>query len=222
MIIRRRDNVEQKPYLLDLYCGAGGCSKGYADAGFEVIGVDIEDQPRYPYQFIKYDAKQFLIDYDLSIFSAIHASPPCQQYSATNHFLNKQYADDIWDIRFLLVQTEKPYIIENVPEAPLRNSVMLCGKMFGLDVIRHRLFESNITLFVPEHEKHHKQKDVSFMTVTGSGYSIEKARKAMGIDWMIKKEMSQAIPPDYTEFLGRQLYNYVRQRDNVDILDYAN
>lgn len=216
-LIQLRANVERK-YLLDLYCGAGGCAKGYADAGFEVIGVDHRPQPRYPYQFIQYDAKQFLLDYDLSLFSAIHASPPCQQYSVCNFFLQRDYPDDIREIRFLLLQTELPYVIENVPLAPLNDPIMLCGTMFGLGVIRHRSFESNVSLTVPHHPMHHKQDGMTgtFETVAGNLYSVRSGRKAMGINWMIKSELSQAIPPVYTEYIGIQLLEYICRRDNFE------
>jgi DNA (cytosine-5)-methyltransferase 1 len=210
-------NVE-RPYLLDLYCCAGGAAKGYYEAGFEVIGVDINPQPRYPYQFIQYDAKEFLQHYDLSLFSAIHASPPCQLYSSTNYFLKREYPDDVAAIRFLLSQTELPYVIENVPQAPLRNPMMLCGLMFGLGVIRHRAFESNVFLTEPPHPKHHKQQGMTgaFTTVAGNSYQVKRGREDMGINWMIKKELSQAIPPVYTEYIGRQLMNHIRRTDNVE------
>jgi DNA (cytosine-5)-methyltransferase 1 len=221
-MIRQRDNVDKKPstkpIILDLYCGAGGCGQGYYDAGFDVIGVDINPQPRYPFQFFQYDAKKFLTDFDLSIFSAIHASPPCQKHSATNFFLKKEYPDDIREIRFLIVQTELPYVIENVPLAPLKNTIMLCGTMFGLGVLRHRKFESNVFLTEPLHPKHHKQEGMkgTFEMVAGNSYGIEDGREAMGINWMVKKELSQAIPPVYTQYIGEQLISHIQRSHNVE------
>jgi DNA (cytosine-5)-methyltransferase 1 len=206
------------PVILDLFCGAGGCAKGYYDAGFEVVGVDISPQPRYPYTFIQYDALKFLQDYDLSLFDSIHASPPCQFYTQLNFKGKEQHPDLVNRIRFLLLQTGLPYIIENVVGAPMKKPIMLCGTMFDLGVIRHRLFESNVQLEVPIHKSHHKQNDfnLDFSRVYGSDFQSKKARIDMGIDWMVKSELSQAIPPVFTEYLGKQLMKLIQQRDNVD------
>ena len=136
--------------LLDLYCKAGGASKGYALAGFEVIGVDIRKQKRYPFQFIQADALEILADQKfLSTFDVITASPPCQTHSITQHLRNAQgkttdKVDLIPQTRSGLIASGKPYVIENVMGAPLINAVTLCGSSFGLKVRRHRQFESNI------------------------------------------------------------------------------
>ena len=138
--------------LLDLYCKAGGASVGYARAGFEVVGVDIKKQKRYPYEFIQADALEVLADKDfLATFDVLAGSPPCQTHSATKHLRIAQgkstdKVDLIPQTREAFLDSGKPYIIENVPGAPLIDPVILCGSSFGLKVRRHRLFESNIEL----------------------------------------------------------------------------
>lgn len=136
-----------KPRVLDLFSKAGGCSRGYAMAGFEPTGVDIEKQKRYPYEFIQADAMEVLRDRAfLESFDFIHASPPCQCYSVTKHLSNGNHPDLVGPVRELLLATGKPYVIENVVGAPLIYPVRLCGSSFGLDLRRHRLFESNMAL----------------------------------------------------------------------------
>lgn len=170
---------------------------GYHRAGFEVEGVDIEPQPNYPFTFHQMDALEFLDTQDLSRFDVIHASPPCQAHSQLNRINRREYLDLIEPVRERLVWIGKPYVIENVQGAPLRDPIMLCGTMFGLKVFRHRLFESNVFLLQPMN---------GYIQVTGTGnFRLEEGRKAMGIDWMKKRELTQAIPPAYTEFIGRQL-----------------
>lgn len=211
-----------RPKLLDLFCCAGGAAVGYHRAGFEVVGVDIDPQPRYPFEFIQHDALTLDRDF-LASFDAIHASPPCQSYSdlAKRNGNAHMWPRLIEPTRDLLQSLGVPYIIENVEGAPLLAPVVLCGTMFpGLRVLRHRLFESNIDLSVPEHGKHplvfthDKRKahygkldqDTSFVQVTGGGNSsIANAKAALGIDWMNKHELNESIPPAYTEFIGSQL-----------------
>jgi len=213
--------------LLDLFCGAGGAAMGYYRAGFDVVGVDIKPQPRYPFRFIQDDAIRFLKKRGAE-FDAIHASPPCQAYSAASAHLRKQgreYPDLIAPVRRCLKDISKPYVIENVAGAPLVSPIMLCGTMFGLGVFRHRYFESNVCLFAPPHLKHDgKLGDGKYFCICGGagkhnnwGRKIHKGTKAewsdaMGIHWMTRKELTQAIPPAYTEFIGRQLLNYVELR----------
>jgi DNA (cytosine-5)-methyltransferase 1 len=221
-----------RPLLLDLFCGAGGAAMGYHRAGFDVIGVDIKPQPRYPFTFFRADATRptlILSDplveslFRLDEFAAIHASPPCQRYSdlAKRNGNADDWPDLVGPTRELLRATGLPYVIENVEGAPLIDPVTLCGTMFpGLRVLRHRLFESNIPLTAPPHgdhplvfthdkrKAHHGKldQDTSFVQVTGGGNAtVANKRSAMGIDWMNGHELNEAIPPAYTEFIGRQL-----------------
>lgn len=207
------------PKLLDLFCGAGGCSVGYHRAGFDVTGVDLYPQPRYPYQFIQSDALEYLADHWRE-YDVIHASPPCQGYSDLRHRTGKEYPKLIDDTRDQLIATGKPYIIENVEGAPL-DGFVLCGTMFGLRVIRHRIFETSVSMMPPLHPSDHplvftydKRKahfgkldqNTAFVQVTGGGNcTVKNKRAAMGIDWMAGKEINQAIPPAYTEWIGKQL-----------------
>lgn len=216
-----------KPKLLDLFCCAGGVAAGYSRAGFEVVGVDIEPQPNFPFEFVHADALTLPMSF-LKSFDAIHASPPCQSYSdlAKRNGNGHEWPRLIEPVREMLIKTGKPYIIENVDGAPLINPAILCGTMFkGLRVLRHRLFESNFLIIVPPHGKHprchtfDKRKSqygktndmVDFVSVNGGGNcSIVAARDAMGIDWMTKGELNEAIPPAYTEYIGRQLAKHLK------------
>jgi DNA (cytosine-5)-methyltransferase 1 len=217
--------------LLDLYCKAGGASKGYADAGFDVVGIDIKKQKRYPYEFIQADCLEILQDLDyLRTFDVIAASPPCQTHSRTKHLRDAQGGtttklDLIPQTREALIASGVPYVIENVPGAPLINPVQFCGSSFGLKVRRHRLFESSIEIIgsVCKHKEQGKPIGVyGAMNDTAQGLdkatgkyviggstakSIEEARSAMGIDWMIWGELVEAIPPAYTYAIGKQLLN---------------
>lgn len=195
-----------KPRLLDLCCGAGGASVGYARAGFEVVGVDIMPQPRYPFTFYLADALTF----PLEGFDAIHASPPCQAYSVCQRFLKRPDAYPVFlpDLRERLRRWGGPWILENVVGAPMPGAVLLCGTMFGLGVLRHRLFESSHLLFAPArcwHRGKTQEYGGSYVCVAGHRFRRDEARQAMGIGWMTAKELCQAIPPAYTEWLGRQL-----------------
>jgi DNA (cytosine-5)-methyltransferase 1 len=205
--------------LLDLYCKAGGASKGYADAGFEVTGIDIKKQKRYPFTFIQADCLEVLKDLDyLRTFDVIAASPPCQTHSATKHLRVAQgkttdKVDLIPQTREALIASGKPYVIENVPGAPLINPVQFCGSSFGLKVRRHRLFESNLALTGSscKHKEQGRPVGVygSMKDEIPSGgrtaKTIEEAREAMGIEWMIWGELVEAIPPVYTYEIGKQL-----------------
>jgi DNA (cytosine-5)-methyltransferase 1 len=221
-----RSGAKRKPRLLDLFCCAGGAGVGYSRAGFEVVGVDIDPQPRNPLPFIKADV--FSLDPKfIALFDAIHASPPCQSYS---DLAKRNRNADAWPrliepVRRLLKKSGLPYVIENVDGAPLRDPIVLCGTMFpGLRVLRHRLFEASFPILVPPHGKHPKVHTLDkrkshygktndmkdFVQVTGGGNcSIAAARDAMGIDWMNKGELNEAIPPVYTEFVGRQLLSHL-------------
>lgn len=227
-----------KPKILDLFCGGGAASKGYADAGFAVVGVDIAPQPNYPYKFVPTDALTIdKIDWYniknihfLDLFDAIHASPPCQNYcwsTARHRKAGKTYPDLIEDIRELLIASRKPYVIENVPTAPLQNPTYLEGPMFGLGVIRRRCFETNWWLPQPMYIRHKPpiwqprkanpnvllQKS-AYCSVAGhgaEGWSCRLAdwQDAMGIDWLNRKEITQAIPPAYTEYIGKYLMGVI-------------
>lgn len=220
--------------ILDLYCGGGGASVGYVNAGFRVIGVDIISQSEYPYSFIRADALQMLNDlilfkntvYDYG-FNAIHASPPCQYYSyATTQWKNlgKEYPDLIGKTRELLLATGLPFIIENVVSAPLRKDLVLCGQMFNLNVRRHRVFEIHgFTVPQIKHEKHiGKVGDGKIISVFGHGggkrynhcsSNIEVWKEAMGIDWINKrKTLVESIPPAYTEYIGKHLYEQIKNK----------
>lgn len=204
-----------KPRLLDLFCGAGGCSRGYADAGFEVVGVDIEPQPNYPYEFRRDDALEFLREslYAIDYYDAIHASPPCQAYSRTDKLNATQHPDLIAETRDLLRATGLPYVIENVKGAPLENPQLLEGQMFGLNTHRPRLFETSWGYEAPllrpppprQTKMGRKTKPGEAMQVVGNFTGMEDAQRAMGIDWMSRKELAQAIPPAYTEHIGSYL-----------------
>lgn len=219
----------RKLRLLDLFCCAGGAGVGYGRAGFEVVGVDNKPQANYPFRFIQADALKLNPEF-MASFDAIHASPPCQSYSdlAKRNGNGHEWPRLIVPVRKMLTKTGLPYVIENVDGAPLLNPVILCGTMFpGLRVLRHRLFEANFMLMVPPHRKHprvhtfDKRKShygktndmLDFVQVTGGGNcTIVAARDAMGIDWMTKGELNEAIPPAYTEFIGKQLLAHLLTR----------
>jgi len=198
--------------VLDLFCGAGGCSMGYSWAGFDVTGIDINPQRNYPFNFIREDALTFLESSDLSEYDLIHASPPCQAYSkacASHRQAGKVYPDIIEKVRELLIASNKPYVIENVPDAPLLNPVMFCGTMFELGVIRHRMFESNFYIPSPGKCNHRGTvKNGDYVTVCGNGSAkgrdtVPIWSDAMDIHWMTRKELTQAIPPAYTRYIGK-------------------
>jgi DNA (cytosine-5)-methyltransferase 1 len=204
------------PRLLDLFCCAGGAGMGYRLAGFDVWGVDISPQPRYPFAFIQADALTLDARF-LSKFDLIHASPPCQSYSPLGALSpNKTYPDLLEPTRAMLERSGKPYIIENVMTAPLNKerSIVLCGEMFGLRTYRHRRFESNMPLVAPPHPKHvkltaTKQRKARWaegwhVSITGD-VGTYVGPEAMGIDWMSGNELSEAIPPAYTLCLGQQV-----------------
>ena len=205
------------PRVLDLFCGAGGASMGYAKAGYEVVSMDIKHGKRYPFEYIRRDVMTLRPE-DLEGFDLIHASPPCQTYSVTKHLrvaqgksTNKQ--DLLAQVRSLLIVSEIPYVIENVKGAPLIDPVQLCGSAFGLKVRRHRLFESSMELRGTD--CHHKEqgKPVGIYgsmrdEIPGGGHTAKtmpEAHAAMGINWMIWGELVEAIPPAYTHYIGQQI-----------------
>jgi len=207
--------------LLDLYCGVGGASAGYYKAGFDVTGIDLKHGRRYPYKYIKGDVLLYLQDLDfLRSFDIIHASPPCQTHSITQHLRNAQgkstsKLDLIPQTRAALIASGKPYVIENVPGSPLINPIQLCGSSFGLQVRRHRLFESNIKLTgsVCDHKAQGRPVGVygSLNDQIPKGgktaTTIDEGRDAMGMPWAIWTELVEAIPPAYSEYIGKQIIN---------------
>jgi DNA (cytosine-5)-methyltransferase 1 len=212
--------------LLDLFSCAGGAGMGYHRAGFEVVGVDIAPQPRYPFEFIQADCLT-LDPAFIASFDAVHASPPCQSYS---DLAKRNGNADAWPrliepVREMLIQSGLPYVIENVEGAPLISPTILCGTMFpGLRVLRHRLFEASFEIVAPPHGKHPKvhtfdkrkshfgktDEWVDFVQVTGGGNcTLAAAREAMGINWMTKGEINESIPPAYTQLIGEQLIRHI-------------
>lgn len=212
-----------KPKLLDLFCGAGGATKGYQQAGFHVVGIDLNPQPNYcGDEFIQADGISFLhqwLRFGGEQFDAIHASPPCQGYSAMSTCrpgLAEEYPRLIEPVRDLLEASGLPYVIENVVGAPLRNPTLLCGQMFGLELYRHRLFETSWPLPLilhPEHtmpaSKAGHWKPGTVMSVAGHVAPIAKAREVMGIDWTTREELAEAIPPAFTEWVGAALIEHL-------------
>lgn len=221
--------------LLDLFCGAGGAAEGYFRAGFtEIVGVDLRPQPRYPFTFVRADALEFLASFG-SGFDVIHASPPCQCYTAGRRAQRRvgdnPHPDLIGRTRTLLRRSGRAYVIENVEGSPLERPIRLCGQAFSaLRVIRHRLFESSVSLVAPVHQKHTgSMLDGTIVAVYGGKWLVSGgARKgettyktygripvefrrlpakqaAMGIHWMTGRELEEAVPPAYTEFIGEQL-----------------
>jgi len=205
--------------LLDLFCGVGGASVGYFQAGFEVHGVDLKHGKRYPFTYLRADVLDVLKDKEfIQQFDVIHASPPCQTHSITQHLRNAQgkttsKVDLIPQTRAALIASGKPYIIENVVGSPLIDPIQLCGSSFGLHVRRHRLFESNMKL---QSSKCNHKAQGRPVGVYGSlndeipnggktAKTIGEARIAMGIDWAIWTELVEAIPPAFTKYLGQQL-----------------
>lgn len=214
-----------RPLLLDLFCCQGGASKGYHDAGFDVIGVDIDPQPRYPYGFVQDDAIAFLHDVldgrCLDDFAAVHASPPCQAFTNAQRIQKNDHPDLIGPTRELLEKTGLPYVIENVEGAPLIDPQMLCGGMFGLETYRHRLFETNWDFRAPAHPEHvarqtkmgRPPRDGEFMQVVGNFSGVDRGREVMGMPWANRDGLREAIPPAYTRFVGAQLMFEVAQRN---------
>jgi DNA (cytosine-5)-methyltransferase 1 len=214
-----------RPRLLDLFCGAGGAAKGYQLAGFEVHGVDIAPQPRYVGEGF-YQGDALALGYELLArggYHAVHASPPCQDYSVTRSLHTAEYPRLIEPVRDMLTASGLPFVIENVAGAKrdLRNPVLLCGSSFGLGVRRHRLFETSWPVLFSPPCAHHLQPEP--VDVTGTGgmrkgertapgggnsrkpQNLQHAREVMGIDWMTRRELGEAIPPAFTEWIGARL-----------------
>ncbi|OQQ23341.1 DNA methylase [Prescottella equi] len=208
--------------LLDLFCCAGGAGMGYHRTGFEVVGVDINPQPNYPFEFHQGDALEFLARHGHE-FDAIHASPPCQSsctlIKGNQRATAGNHVNLIPDTRELLAQFDVPTVMENVQGSDLRRDLTLCGEMFGLGVIRHRYFEINgVDVVQPAHKPHRGRVagyrhgewfEGPYFAVYGDGGgkgTVAQWQQAMGIGWTnVRKEIAEAIPPAYAEFIGRQL-----------------
>jgi DNA (cytosine-5)-methyltransferase 1 len=219
-----------KPRILDLFCGAGGASMGYYRAGFDVVGVDIKPQSRYPFEFIQADWQEPLaflpglweregVDY------MVHASPPCQHYSTMTKKWGREgdHPDLVAEVRAAIFElidpgaNAIPYVIENVVGAPLWEPMMLCGTMFdlksqGYGLQRHRMFESNIFLLPPAMCHHHLPALPVYGHAGGKSRrdgltfpGTDAWREGMGIGWMTGKELAESIPPAFTEHVGRQI-----------------
>lgn len=197
---------------------------GYYHAGFEVVGVDINPQPHYPFEFHQADA----LTYPLEGYDAYHASPPCQYYSRLRHLnwlRDRIYWRSIPPTLDYLKHLSKPWVIENIEDCwDLLDSIVLCGQMFNLPIFRHRRFQSNLLILQPPHEKHDGVissgrammgkryrtgqigiREICRNSIAGHISGVALARQAMQIDWMNQKELSQAIPPAYTEYIGKFL-----------------
>ena len=220
--------AHRKPRLLDLFAGAGGCSVGYHRAGFHVTGVDTLVHVDYPYELIVGDAIAFLDAGRHEGYDVIAASPPCPRYSTATPASNRdKHPDLVGPIRDRLQEWGGPYVIENVPGAPLENPVVLCGSMFGLGVRRHRLFETNVPMLQPEcdhrsqprvwgvYGDHGDAKPVARPDGTSRGNKARDAahaREVMGIDWMTQwDDLADAIPPAYTEWIGARLLEHLAE-----------
>lgn len=201
--------------LLDLYCCEGGASTGYVKAGFDVTGVDLFPQPKYPYKFVQSDAIDYVLEHGHE-YDLIHASPPCQEYSMSSmqfRLLGKQYPNLIEATRAALKDTL--HVIENVPKSPLINPVLLCGSMFNIPSYRHRLFETNWKLEQPAHPEHQaknakmgrKIKDGEFIQYMGHFPMVNYVRDFTGFNWMSVYGLAQSIPSEYTEYIGLQFIN---------------
>lgn len=246
-----------RPRLLDLFCGAGGAAMGYHRAGFDVVGVDVNPQPHFPFEFHQADALEFQI----AGFDAIHASPPCQAFTTaiSDPAVRARHPNLLPQVKARLVASGLPFVIENVPRAPLdrSRSIQLCGTFFGLRVFRHRLFELSFPLpLVPRCAHGPLRVGLEMESVVGKGHgsncysrrmmtvagntcspvrmvcvagngtqsstmrhgapyryeSLESWRDAMGIDWMSRRELTQAIPPAYTEWIGGHLLTAINEK----------
>lgn len=218
------------PRILDLFCCQGGASAGYVAAGFEVVGIDIDPQPRYPFRFEQRDAmfvlqeladnKRLLLHGEVD---AIHASPPCQAHSNAQKIRGRKHPELIKPVRELLVAIGLPYVIENVPGAPLLNPVELCGAMFGLRTYRHRLFESNLPLSVPRHPRHahptvkmgRPVREGDWYHAVGNFSNVGYIRRDLDAPWMNRDGLRESIPPVYAEHVGRQLRRYLEQQPTL-------
>lgn len=200
-----------RPRLLDLFSGAGGAAMGYHRAGFDVVGVDLVHQPNYPFEFHQADALEF----PLAGFDAVHASPPCQAYTGVP-FRRGDHPALLLEVRELLRRSHLPYVIENVPTAPMPDAILLCGTTFGLPIVRHRLFEISPPIGLVPSLCHQSRWDRSVAHPGTYPYAHGSWRPAwrehvlpVVWPWMTLEEAGEAIPPAYTEFIGHSLMGAV-------------
>ncbi|MEV3896104.1 SAM-dependent methyltransferase [Streptomyces anulatus] len=208
----RRDHT-RRPRLLDLFCCQGGAAKGYADAGFDVTGVDTAPQPRYPFRFVQADAIAYVLEHGAS-FDVIHASPPCQHDSDCQRLQGNTHPDLIAPTRTALQASGRPWVLENVRGAlpKLNRPVMLCGPMFGVETYRHRYFETGggLTLHQPHHPDHTVPQAKMGRPIPSGHYGqfvgnfsgVQHARNLMGVPWMNRDGIRECIPPAYTQWIG--------------------
>ncbi|MBM7053174.1 DNA cytosine methyltransferase [Streptomyces durocortorensis] len=208
----RRDHGH-RPRLLDLFCCQGGAAKGYADAGFDVTGVDTAPQPRYPFRFVQADAIAYVLEHG-GEFDVIHASPPCQHDSDCQRLQGNTHPDLIAPTRTALMATGRPWVLENVRGAlpKLDRPVMLCGPMFGVETYRHRYFETGggLTLNQPHHPAHTVPQSKMGRPIPPGHYGqfvgnfsgVQHARNVMGVPWMNRDGIRECIPPAYTQCIG--------------------
>lgn len=204
-----------KPLALDLFCCEGGVSTGLVEAGFDVVGVDVVDQPRYPYRFVRADALQI----PLGEFDFVWASPPCQRYSRATVSNGKhrqlEHPDLVEPVRARLAASGLPWVIENVPGAPVRPDLILHGAMFGLPMHRERWFESNGLLLAPSNPRYARDGatlDGRFLMLAGKFKGAARAREVLGMPWASRHGLAQCIPPQYAAFIGRQVIAGLRMR----------
>ncbi|MFB8241293.1 SAM-dependent methyltransferase [Kitasatospora purpeofusca] len=195
--------------VLDLFCCQGGAGMGYYLAGFDVTGVDFAPQPRYPFDFHQSDALAYLADHGQD-FDLIHASPPCQRYTNAQKIRGNNHPDLVEPLRDLLSALGRPYVIENVPGAPLLTSVELCGSMFGLRTYRHRLFETSFPVPTLHHPRHlapnakmgRPVREGEFMHIVGNFSNVPLAREVMSMPWATRDGLREAIPTAYTSHVA--------------------
>jgi DNA (cytosine-5)-methyltransferase 1 len=203
------------PIALDLFCCQGGASHGLTAAGFTVIGVDIEPQPNYPFPFIRADAIMTLP----CGFDFVWASPPCQAHTRAQRIQGRNHPELIESTREMLRACGTTYVIENVVGAPLENPVMLCGGMFNLLTYRHRLFECSFPVKQPHHPEHQAPnrkmgrpvREGEAMHIVGNFSGVQKARDIMGLQWMSRDGLREAIPPKFAEYIGRAALAHMRR-----------
>jgi DNA (cytosine-5)-methyltransferase 1 len=206
---------------LDLFCCAGGASEGLRRAGFDVVGVDIDPQPQYPFEFHQADAMTF----PLGGFDFIWASPPCQAYTLCQRIMKNDHPDLVAPTRERLKSSGAFWCIENVPGSPLIEPIELCGTMFGLKTYRHRLFECSYPIDQPPHPKHEARnakmgrpiRDGEFIQVVGNFSNVAFAREAMDIGWMSRDKLREAIPPSFAEYVGLAARVAIAKRDVEDL-----